>query len=73
MEDDLAVGGRLKNRAVGFQFRAEPACVDQIPVMSDRNLATPGFHRDRLGVLDRARAGRGVANMPDRPGSGEIF
>ena len=35
--------------------------------MGDGNLSFAGFHRQRLGVLDGARSGRGVTDMADGP------
>ena len=55
MEDDLAIDGRLKNRAVLLQFLPQHRGIDQVAVMPDGHLAAPALTHERLRVLDIAR------------------
>ena len=76
MQNDLAVGGGLENRTFTFQFVAQKIGVNQIAIVRDRHLATHTVDHKGLRILDRARAGRRIAGVPDRAGpfeSGQFF
>ena len=66
MQNDFAISGRLEDGAVPFELVSQKVGINQIAVMRDRHLAAHAVHDKRLRVLDRARACRGVARMPDR-------
>ena len=65
MQDDLAVDGGLENRAFALEFVAEHGGVDQVAVVSDRDLAAEAIDHKRLRILQRARTGRRIARMTD--------
>src|SRR6478609_6087416 len=66
MKDDLAVGRCLEDGTFALEFVAQDIGVDQIPVMSNRELAAKAIDHEGLRVFDRARAGRRITRMPDR-------
>ena len=65
MDNDFAVAGRLKNRALFLQFGPQPRCVGQIAVVADGDLAAGAVDDQRLGVLDVGAARGGVADVAD--------
>ena len=54
VEDNLAVDGGLKYRALGFQFFAKLCRIDEVAIVTDGDLAAAGIHHERLSVLDCA-------------------
>ena len=66
MEDDLAVRRRLENGAFALEFVAQDIGVDQVAVVRDRELAAEAIDHERLRIFHRARAGGGIARVPDR-------
>ena len=66
MENDLAVGGGLKNGAFALQFVAQDSGVDQVAVVRDRHLAAQAIDHERLRIFDRARPGGGITGVADR-------
>ena len=73
MQNDFAVGGGLENRAFALQFVAQHVGVDQVAVVRDRDLAAEAIDHERLRVFQRARAGGGIAGVPDRARAFEPF
>ena len=69
MQNDLAVGGGLENRAFALQLVAQDIGVDQVAVVRDRHLAADAIDHERLRIFDRARAGGGITGVPDRAGA----
>ena len=65
MDDHLAVGGGLEDRAVGLKFVPDHLRVDQIPVVGQGQIAEGKVDHDRLGVLEIAGAGGRIAVVPD--------
>ena len=65
-EDDFAVGRGLENGAFALQLVAQDGGVDQVAVVRDRDLAAEAIDHEGLRVFHRARAGRGIAGVPDR-------
>jgi S-adenosylmethionine/arginine decarboxylase-like enzyme len=66
MQNDLAIGGRLENRPFMFQLVSQEIGINQIAIVCDRHLAAHTVNHKGLRVLNRARAGRRVAGVPDR-------
>ena len=71
MQNDLAVDGRLENRALLFEFGAQPRGVGEIAVVADGDLAARAIDDERLGVLDIGTAGGGVADVADGEMAGQ--
>src|SRR5205807_3773308 len=67
------VGGRLKNRTFALELVPQNICVNQIAIVGDRHLAADAIDHERLRVFDRAGAGGGIAGVPDRATSLELF
>ena len=65
MQDDLRVGGRLKDRTVPNQFGLQLARIDEVPVVADGDLPIGTIDQDRLGVVEPAVARGGIADVPD--------
>jgi len=64
-DDDLAVHGGLENEAAAFELVAERGGVGQVAIVRDGDLAARTIHRERLGVAEIGRAGRGIARVAD--------
>ena len=72
VEDDLAIDGGFENRALGFEFIAKQVRIHEISVVTHGDLAAGTVDYDGLGVFQRARAGRGIADMADGAGAGKL-
>ena len=66
MQHDLTIHGGLKNGALFLEFRAQRSGVDEVSIVSDGELSACGIDHEWLGIFERARAGGGITNMPDR-------
>ncbi len=64
--DELAVGRRPQRHAVLAQVVAEPADVDQVPVVAESDGARAAVLHERLRVRPLRGAGRRVAVVADR-------
>ena len=53
VQDDLAINRGLKDGALAFEFLPQLGGVDQIAVMTDRDLPATGIDDKRLRVFDR--------------------
>lgn len=73
MQQDLAVGGALKDAAAAFQRVLQLGRVDDLAVVHCGKAADAAPRHQRLDVLDFAAAGRTVAHMPDRAAAGQGF
>ena len=73
MQNDFAIGSRLKNRTFALELVAQDVRINQIPVVRDRHLPAHAVDHEGLRILGRAGAGRGIARMPDRPGPFQFF
>ena len=73
MEDDLAVDGGLENGAALLEFVAQQGGVDEVAVVPDGELAAAAIGHERLGVLDVAGAGGGIADVADGAGAFETL
>ena len=69
VEDDLAIDGGLEDGATLLKLLAEEGGVDEVPVMADGELAATALAHERLGVLDVAGAGGGIADVADGTGA----
>ena len=54
VKDDFAVDGGLEDGAFGFEFLPQLRGIDEVAVVTDRDLAAASIHNERLRVLDRA-------------------
>ena len=63
MQDDLAVSGRLENRALFFKFGAKPRGIGEIAVVGDGDLAARAINHQRLGVFDVGTSGGRVTDV----------
>ena len=66
VQHDFRVAIGLENAALRDQVRPEFRRVDQIPVVTQRNLAVHTIDENRLRIDDATVAGSGVADVPDR-------
>ncbi len=73
MKDDLAIDGGLEDGAFGFEFLSELGGIDQVAVVADRNLAAACIDDKGLRVFDRARSGRRISHVADRPSAGQAL
>ncbi len=73
MKDDLAIRGRLEDRALALEFVAQDAGVDQVAVMRDGELPAEAIDHEGLRILQRARAGGGIAGVADGARAFEAF
>ena len=73
MQNNFAIGSRLKNRTFALELVAQDVRINQIPVVRDRHLPAHAIDHEGLRILGRAGAGRGIAGMPDRPGPFQFF
>lgn len=64
--DDLAVVGRVEDRAVHFELAAQVGGVDEVAVVGERHRALAVAHDERLGVDDAAVARRRIAAVAHR-------
>src|SRR5437764_1614351 len=65
MQNDLAIGGRLKNRTFAFELVAQKTRINPVAVVRDRQLAAYAIDHKGLRVFDRARAGGRVARVSE--------
>ena len=65
MDDDLGVGGRLKDRARGNQLAPERQRIGQVAVMGQRQAAGVDVREQRLHVPERGFADRRITHMAD--------
>jgi len=66
VKQDLGVESGLEDRARLLEIAAQLARVDEVPVVGERQRACAIDDPQRLGVLEREAAGRGVAVVADR-------
>src|SRR3990172_7216276 len=71
VNDDLAVGGGLKNRAVRFELIAHRLRVDQVPVVGHCQIAQRKINEKWLEVLIVGSSRRGIPVMSDRHPAGQ--
>ena len=67
----LGVGVAEQVDPLRLETAADPFEIDDVAVVRDRGVLVVDLHDDRLGVLEIARAGRGVANVPDPDGAAQ--
>ena len=72
MHDHFGVAGGLEDRAVLLQTVAHLEGIHQVAVVNDSQRPHRGLDHDRLSVGEHARAGGGIASVPDRPGSWQL-
>ena len=72
MNDDFGVGGGLEDRALADQRVAQLAGVDEVAVVTERQLAVHAVDDDRLRVGEAALAGRRIAHVADRRGARQL-
>jgi hypothetical protein len=63
---DFSVSGGFKDAAVGLVFVPQSRSVNQVTVMSYRNLPLRIFDKKRLRVFHPAGTGCGISDMPNR-------
>src|SRR5262245_14798292 len=66
MQNNLAIGGSLKNGASPFELIAQDVGINEISVMRNSHLAAHAIDHERLRILDRAGAGGRVTGVPER-------
>ncbi len=66
VDNDLGIAVGLKNRAVSHQLVAKLAGVDEVAVMTNRELAVYAIDHDGLSVRLLAFARCRIANVPNR-------
>ena len=65
MQNDFAVGGRLKNGAFALELVPQNVRVDQIAIVRNRHLSANAIDHERLRIFDRAGARRGITRVTD--------
>jgi hypothetical protein len=73
VEDDLAVGGGLADRAVGHQGLAQGQEVGEVAVVGDGDAAAAEVGEHRLDVAQEAAARGGVAGVADAGEAGQAL
>ncbi len=73
MDDHLAVGRGLEDRAVRLQLVAEHGGIDQIPVVGQGEVPEGKIHNQRLDILEMAVPGGGIAVVTDGHVAGQAL
>src|SRR5262249_38714445 len=61
VDNDFAVRRRLEDRAIGFQLVTQYLGINQVSVMSEREIAEGEVDDQRLDVLEIVSSGSGIA------------
>ena len=67
MQNHFGVAVRLEDRSLLDELVAQLARVDEVAVVTERNLPVRAVDQDRLGVRQLALAGRRIAHVADAP------
>ena len=71
MDNHFRIAGRLEDVAKVLVFAAKQRGVDQIPIVSDRDLTAGKAKKQWLAVAVGTATGRRVTDMPDRLGASD--
>lgn len=72
MENDLGVGGGVKDGAVVFEVDPKLTVIDHVAVVSDTNRAEAVSGDEGLNILEHGLAGGGVTDVADGEGAREV-